>query len=399
MARSVQRLCGYSDAEWIQHIDFLRWSIYYIPSETYDVLEDPLHATPSGPSSRRASGASDYRPPTPHPNATSVSRAVPVSPAIDTENTDSQRDRSKHADASRRYAYHLVQTSREDVNVVDNPSRAPIVVTPKDPGNTDDAFQRAQNHSKDIPRSSTPAHSPPSNWPLGHGDFTSVLERRHSNVSDRDEGERKRRRRSSSLCRAAAALKRSYQSLRGKTTNPDQDNQDPAWNPDIEPAPIPVYDDQLPIEFRTYDKTGPYYGFSTFSPHPVMYEGKWYPTCVHLHQSFKFRPSYPDIAERIRKAGNDPFDAIEVAHRYERETREDWWGTPRFRKMTEILLLKFSQHPHLRRKLLSTGSKDIYHISREDRYWGCTSGPEYRGRNMLGQALQNVRDMLRDLSL
>ena len=36
-----------------------------------------------------------------------------------------------------------------------------------------------------------------------------------------------------------------------------------------------------------YDWTRPYYCFSNFSPHPVKYKGKTYPTGEHLFQSFK----------------------------------------------------------------------------------------------------------------
>jgi hypothetical protein len=36
-----------------------------------------------------------------------------------------------------------------------------------------------------------------------------------------------------------------------------------------------------------YHKNDPYYGFTNFSPHPVIYKGKRYPTSEHLFQSFK----------------------------------------------------------------------------------------------------------------
>jgi diaminohydroxyphosphoribosylaminopyrimidine deaminase/5-amino-6-(5-phosphoribosylamino)uracil reductase len=36
-----------------------------------------------------------------------------------------------------------------------------------------------------------------------------------------------------------------------------------------------------------YHKNDPYYGFTNFSPHPVMYKNKKYPTSEHLFQSFK----------------------------------------------------------------------------------------------------------------
>lgn len=36
-----------------------------------------------------------------------------------------------------------------------------------------------------------------------------------------------------------------------------------------------------------YHKHDPHYGFTNFSYHPVLYEGKEYPTSEHLFQSFK----------------------------------------------------------------------------------------------------------------
>jgi hypothetical protein len=36
-----------------------------------------------------------------------------------------------------------------------------------------------------------------------------------------------------------------------------------------------------------YHKNDPHYGFTNFSPHPVMYLGRKYPTSEHLFQSFK----------------------------------------------------------------------------------------------------------------
>ena len=38
-----------------------------------------------------------------------------------------------------------------------------------------------------------------------------------------------------------------------------------------------------------YHKNDPYYGFTNFSAHPVIYKGKKYPTSEHLFQSFKVR--------------------------------------------------------------------------------------------------------------
>ena len=70
--------------------------------------------------------------------------------------------------------------------------------------------------------------------------------------------------------------------------------------PGIKSAPLhlstniaPQGSNSKPSSARTrilfYHKSDPYYGFTNFSPHPVIYKGKKYPTSEHLFQSFKVR--------------------------------------------------------------------------------------------------------------
>jgi hypothetical protein len=47
----------------------------------------------------------------------------------------------------------------------------------------------------------------------------------------------------------------------------------------------------LPKRILFYHKHNPHYGFTNFSPHPVIYNGKKYPTSEHLFQSFKVHSS------------------------------------------------------------------------------------------------------------
>lgn len=99
-----------------------------------------------------------------------------------------------------------------------------------------------------------------------------------------------------------------------------------------------------------YDKHKPYYEFTNFSPHEVVYEGKRYPTSEHLFQAFKvslvtsssrrwrrrdresadavvfgqFLDGHPQIAERIRTCGPKPITAFDEAHRHKTAIRSDW---------------------------------------------------------------------------
>lgn len=78
------------------------------------------------------------------------------------------------------------------------------------------------------------------------------------------------------------------------------------------------------------------------------------------------------------------------------------WGRVRYRVMVEILTDKFGQNPELRDKLLATGDADIAEASPRDRIWGTGMGKErasrgepWTGQNLLGKALVEVRDALR----
>ncbi|TCD61865.1 hypothetical protein EIP91_007814 [Steccherinum ochraceum] len=143
-----------------------------------------------------------------------------------------------------------------------------------------------------------------------------------------------------------------------------------------------------------YHKGEPYYGFTNFSPHAVLYNGKQYPTSEHLFQSFKFHDYRPDLAERIRVCSSHPKSALAEARRLEPEMRPDWYQI-NLEKMYETLRLKFSQHLDLRAELLSTGDAILIEDSDQDAFWGC--GADGRGRNELGKALMRLREELHAL--
>jgi len=144
-----------------------------------------------------------------------------------------------------------------------------------------------------------------------------------------------------------------------------------------------------PIEF--YDKNGPFYGFTNFSPHPVYYHGKEYPTSEHLFQSFKFVHK-PNLAEHIRTCDRRPSKAFSEARRFQAEVRPDWKYAS-LRAMDVALWHKFNQHPDLKAQLLNTGTADLVEKSDVDDFWGV--GKDGNGRNELGKALERLRDQLR----
>ncbi|KAG9310496.1 hypothetical protein JVU11DRAFT_9642 [Chiua virens] len=159
-----------------------------------------------------------------------------------------------------------------------------------------------------------------------------------------------------------------------------------------------------------YDKHKPYYEFTNFSPHEVVYEGKRYPTSEHLFQAFKVRFSFirfgnvdagvcearkkrigvefldghPQIAERIRTSGPKPMVAFDEAHRHKTAVRSDW-SQVLLSKMETAVKLKFTQHRHLKKILLDTGDAELVEDSPRDWFWGI--GADGTGSNELGKIL------------
>jgi predicted NAD-dependent protein-ADP-ribosyltransferase YbiA (DUF1768 family) len=115
-----------------------------------------------------------------------------------------------------------------------------------------------------------------------------------------------------------------------------------------------------PIRF---DRNHP---FSMTSPHALNYEGKLYPSAIHLWHAMRFlrRPVgrgrgrteeswHPELAEGIRKASEPELYADQWAHAgaigkdgtIMRSLQRPDWEEVQMEKMDEVLALKFTQHP------------------------------------------------------
>ncbi|KAI6137098.1 hypothetical protein F5141DRAFT_1209417 [Pisolithus sp. B1] len=146
---------------------------------------------------------------------------------------------------------------------------------------------------------------------------------------------------------------------------------------------------QGPGRILFYEKGKPYYEFTNFSPHDVVYHGKRYPTSEHLFQALKFIDAHPHIAERIRTCSEKPMVAFDEAHMHQGLVRADW-SHIHIDKMETALRLKFTQHAGLKRLLLGTGSAELVEDSPRDWFWGI--GADGTGGNELGKALMRLRD-------
>ncbi|KAI6010949.1 hypothetical protein F5J12DRAFT_891455 [Pisolithus orientalis] len=206
---------------------------------------------------------------------------------------------------------------------------------------------------------------------------------------------------------------------------------------------------RAPQRILFYHAHDPYYGFTNFSPDPVEYHGKTYPTSEHLFQSLKARPTTvrfsiffiirpivarrvgspgkflphrPELAEHMRTCSKRPRVVFDEAHRFSPEARPDWLKV-RIEMMDLALWHKFTQNTNLKDELLSTGDAELVEVSDaffslplvpqpilrtfllfaslpkdsdKDAFWGV--GPDGKGGNQLGKALQRLRTKLRDAS-
>ena len=88
--------------------------------------------------------------------------------------------------------------------------------------------------------------------------------------------------------------------------------------------------------------------------------------------------------------------------------RKAWNQTVKWEVQLTAVRAKFRQNPHLAAKLLATGQKPIGEASPTDRVFGIGLAPSnkeaqdvknWRGTNLLGEALMTVRAELRDFVL
>jgi len=142
-----------------------------------------------------------------------------------------------------------------------------------------------------------------------------------------------------------------------------------------------------------YHKHEPFYGFTNFSPNPVIYRGKRYPTSEHLFQALKFSDK-PRLMEHIRTCDPRPSVAFAEARKHAHETQPGWHNGGNITAMDTVLRHKFNQHKDLRRELLSTGDAELVENSDKDSFWGC--GANGQGDNELGKALMRLRQELRE---
>lgn len=143
---------------------------------------------------------------------------------------------------------------------------------------------------------------------------------------------------------------------------------------------------------------------SQWWPAPFTVMGRTYPTAEHWMMAGKAMLFKDDeAAERIHSASSPK--QVKEFGRQVRGFDETRWTEARRRIVVEGNVEKFRQNPSLRDFLLETADDVIVEASPVDRIWGIglaadderAANPlQWRGENLLGFALMDVRDRLRE---
>lgn len=144
--------------------------------------------------------------------------------------------------------------------------------------------------------------------------------------------------------------------------------------------------------------------FSQWFASPFTVEGTTYKTAEHWMMAKKAL-LFEDVktAEKIIQA-DAPNEAKKLG-RTVSNFNEEKWNEHRFELVKEGNVHKFNQHPPLANYLSGTGDKIIVEASPVDAIWGIglpegsphAANPYgWRGLNLLGFALMEVRDVLRE---
>ncbi len=139
--------------------------------------------------------------------------------------------------------------------------------------------------------------------------------------------------------------------------------------------------------YRTGD---PYGEFSNFAAFPFQLEEREWRTTEHYFQGKKFEGT--EYEEAIRNEPS-PMIAARMGRNRAWPLRKDWEEV-KDDVMRRALRAKFTQHPHLRELLTSTGEADLVEHTKNDRYWA--DGGDGTGENILGKLLMELRELLRN---
>lgn len=139
---------------------------------------------------------------------------------------------------------------------------------------------------------------------------------------------------------------------------------------------------------KFYSDKAQYGYFSNFAAYPITVDGKIWPTTEHYFQAQKF-PGTIHVTE-IQEA-KSPHLAAKLGRDRTKALRPDWEEVKED-IMRKALWAKFTQHPELKEKLITTKKAILIEHTTNDSYWA--DGGDGSGKNMLGILLMETREKL-----
>jgi len=152
----------------------------------------------------------------------------------------------------------------------------------------------------------------------------------------------------------------------------------------------------------TKDGTASKACFSQWWEAPFEIDGTIYPTAEHYMMAAKAR-LFGDEVSAAKIVGCGSPKQAKAFGRGVAGFDDETWTRQRFKIVVAANLAKFSQNPPLREFLLQTGNRVLVEASPVDRIWGiglagddarADKPHEWRGLNLLGFALMEVRETL-----
>ena len=221
---------------------------------------------------------------------------------------------------------------------------------------------------------------------------------------------------------ATADLSASYgisATLGQHKTCPDRDDSKRTWSVTTPPVPLPhdLSPPFVPLEhaYVAYDASITYVSddvvlfwhppsaFSQWTRSPFTKDLVEYSCAEQFMMASKARLFGDDTALSAILASNDPREQKRLGRRV-RHFDHELWQSHCENIVLQGTLAKFSQNNEMRFALLQTGDRRLAEASPHDNLWGiglsacdprASSPDSWCGKNLLGQALENARELLR----
>ena len=146
---------------------------------------------------------------------------------------------------------------------------------------------------------------------------------------------------------------------------------------------------------------------SNFHIHNFKYENIWFPSSEHAFMWKKADYFQDNEAKDLILSTKLPRKAKDYGLKVKNFNEKEWTEVS-YQFMVEILMEKFSQSKSLTDSLLSTKDLVIVEGSPFDKKWGvgihweedaCYDQTKWKGQNLLGKALMEVRETLKNKAL